>query len=87
MANKVAEKFAALKPARHGRSLVDDFSPAQRKEFFEWIELYRRTPPQERPNQGDLSAAMSESIGVHISKHTLTRHLRDDGHTNLAKVR
>jgi hypothetical protein len=86
-ASKIAEKFAKLKKAKHGWSLVDNLSAAQRKEFFEWVEIYRRTPLHDRPNQTELAKAMGESLGVHISKHTLTRHLRDDEHTNRAKVR
>lgn len=74
---KVTDVFESLVKRKHGRSIMQDMTESQRKMFREFLELYRNTPRQLQPAHVDLATAMSEHIGVTISKHTLTRYLRD----------
>ena len=83
--SSVISKLEALPRGRHGKSFIERLTPKQRQDFIESIEWFKKQGKP--PTMQNFSNAVSDIVGVEVSKHTIARYITDGEYLGKQKAR
>ncbi len=78
-------KLEALPKGKHGKSFMERLTPKQRQDFTDSIAWFKeQTKP---PTMQIFAKAVSDIVGMEVSKYTLARYLTDGEYLGKQKAR